>query len=223
MIGPKGLGRTVTALRSIAPELPFDINFIELSENNETIEFDGFRIEAFKVQHNMVCYGYSMVIDRAGRFDVERAKAQEIPLKLWSILQRGETVTVDDRTFTPDMVLGEDRRGIKVTYCTDSRPTPSIVDGARDADLFICEGMYGEPDMEEKAKEHKHMTFYEAAELARKAEVKELWLTHYSPSLVNPKGYQKNVREVFAATHVCKDGRTIELKFEEENGEEETE
>ena len=216
MIGPKGLSRVVNALRAIAPELPFEINFIELTENNQTIEFDGFRIEAFKVLHNMICYGYNIVIDRAGRFDVERAKSQDIPLKLWSILQKGETVNDGGRIFTPDMVLGEKRRGIKVTYCTDSRPVPSIISGAEDADLFICEGMYGEPDMEEKAMEHRHMTFYEAAKLALSANVKELWLTHYSPSLVNPKEYQGKVREVFANTHVCKDGRTIELKFDEE-------
>ena len=220
MIGPKGLARVVNSLRSIAPELPFEINFIELTENTQTIEFDGFRIEAFKVQHNMVCYGYSMVIDRAGRFDVDRAKAQDIPLKLWSVLQKGETVTLDDKTYTPEMVLGEKRRGIKVTYCTDSRPVDSIVAGAKEADLFICEGMYGEPDMEEKAKEHKHMTFYEAAELAKRAGVKELWLTHYSPSLVNPREYRSKVREIFADTCVCRDGKTIEINFEEESGEE---
>lgn len=216
MIGPKGLSRVVGALRTIAPELPFEIEFIELSENFQSIDFDGFRIEAFKVQHNMVCYGYSMIIDRAGKFDVERAKAQDIPLKLWSVLQRGETVTFADKTYTPDMVLGEKRRGIKVTYCTDSRPVSSISEAAKDADLFICEGMYGEPDMEEKAKEHKHMTFYEAARLAKDAKVNELWLTHYSPSLVNPKEYQKSVREVFSNTHVCKDGRTLEINYEEE-------
>lgn len=216
MIGPKGLSRVVAALRTIAPELPFEINFIELTENFQTIEFDGFRIEAFKVQHNMICYGYSLVIDRAGKFDVERAKAHDIPLKFWSVLQKGETVTDSGRTFTPDMVLGEARRGIKVTYCTDSRPVKSIIEGALGADLFICEGMYGEPDMEEKAMEHKHMTFYEAAGLALSADVKELWLTHYSPSLVNPKEYQGKVREIFANTHVCKDGRTLEINFAEE-------
>ncbi len=217
MIGPKGLARTVAALRTIAPELPFEINFIELSEAAETISFEGFRIEAFKVSHNMVCYGYSILIDRAGKFDVERAKAQNIPLKLWSVLQKGETVNEDGVIFTPEMVLGEPRKGLKVTYCTDSRPVPAIASAAAGADLFICEGMYGEPDMEEKAKEHKHMTFYEAARLAKEAGVNELWLTHYSPSLVNPREFLSNVREIFANTHTCKDGRFLELNFEEDN------
>ncbi len=215
MIGPKGLSRVVSALRTIAPELPFEINFLEISDPFASFDFDGFRLEAFKVQHNMVCYGYNMLIGRAGRFDADRAKEQQIPLKLWSVLQRGETVEADGRVFTPDMVLGPERKGIKLTYCTDSRPVASIAEHAKDADLFICEGMYGEPGMEEKAKEHKHMTFYEAADLAKKAGVKELWLTHYSPSLVNPGQYLDEVRKVFSNTHTCKDGRSVELSFEE--------
>ena len=119
-------------------------------------------------------------------------------------------------TFTPDMVLGPSRKGLKVTYCTDTRPLDIIARKAEGSDLFICEGMYGEKDMLDKAKEHKHMTFYEAATLAKKAEVKELWLTHYSPSLPNPKAYTKEVREIFPGTVVAKDGRTVELKFEED-------
>lgn len=215
MIGPKGLARVVNALRTIAPELPFEINFLEITEPFEVFPFEGFRLEAFRVQHNMVCYAYNMVIDRAGRFDAERAKEQQIPLKLWSVLQKGETVEADGRTFTPDMVLGPERKGIKLTYCTDTRPVESIAEHAKDADLFICEGMYGEPGMEEKAREHKHMTFYEAAKLARAADVKELWLTHYSPSLLNPKEYRDEVRKIFANTHTCKDGRSVDLIFEE--------
>ncbi len=121
----------------------------------------------------------------------------------------------DGRVYTPDMVLGPERKGIKLTYCTDTRPIPSIAEHAAEADLFICEGMYGEPDMEEKAKEHKHMTFYEAAKLALAANVKELWLTHYSPSLLNPREYRDQVRKIFANTHTCKDGRSVDLVFED--------
>ena len=75
--------------------------------------------------------------------------------------------------------------------------------------------MYGEPDKLEKAKEHKHMTFYEAAEMARDAKVKELWLTHYSPSLTRPEEYKDEVRKIFANTIVSRDGRVTDLMFEE--------
>lgn len=216
MIGPKRLEKIVNALRMIAPELPFPIRFIELENDQESFEFNGMRINAYKVNHNITCYGYSLEIDRAGKFDVEKAKRLEIPMPLWSRLQKGETIRDETGIYTPDMVLGEPRKGIKLTYCTDSRPTKTIVENAKGSDLFICEGMYGEPEKEKKAKEYKHMTFYEAANMAKEAEVKELWLTHYSPSLVRPQEYEKQVREIFSNTVIPKDRRTTTLMFEEE-------
>lgn len=216
MIGPKRLEKIVNALRMIAPELPFDIHFIELENEEESYTFNGLRINAFRVNHNVTCYGYSFELDRAGKFDVERAKELNIPISCWNRLQKGETITENGVSYTPDMVLGKPRKGIKLTYCTDTRPTDSIVKNAMNSDLFICEGMYGEPDKEQKAREHKHMTFYEAAVLAKEAQVKEMWLTHYSPSLVHPADYKDEVRKIFPDTVIAKDRRTTTLLFEEE-------
>ena len=216
IIGPKGLERIVNALRTIAPELPFQIRCIEMTEANEYFEMNGYHIHGFKVKHNVPCYGYSFEIKRAGRFSVEDAQANNIPMKLWSRLQKGEVVEQDGVTYTPDMVLGPARKGLKVTYCTDSRPVDAIVEAAKGADLFICEGMYAEKDKIAKAKQYKHMTFYEAAEMAQKAEVAEMWLTHFSPSLVRGEDYMPAVREIFANAHLGKDGKMVELLFEEE-------
>ena len=216
LVGPKGLTRVVNSLRVIAPELPFEIQCMEIGESEQTFSFDGFRIEAFKVNHNVLCYGYSLSIDRTGRFDRERAERQQIPMKFWSRLQKGEIIEQDGSVYTPDMVLGEQRRGLKVTYCTDTRPTESILAHARESDLLILEGMYGEPDKLAKAREHKHMTMYEAAKIARDAEVPELWLTHYSPSLMRPEEFIADVRKIFPNSVAARDGRTIELKFEED-------
>ena len=215
MIGPKGLEKVVNALRTIAPELPFEIQFYELNDQTESVEVDGIRITAFRVRHNVVCYGYTLEIDRAGKFDAEKAKENGIALQYWSRLQKGEVIMDGDKTYTPDMVLGPARKGLKVTYCTDSRPVDAIAEFAKDSDLFICEGMYGETDKLEKAKEYKHMTFYEAAELAKKAEVKQLWLTHYSPSTMWPEEFMKQVKNIFPDALAAKDGQTTELKFEE--------
>ena len=216
MIGPKGLERVVNALRTIAPELPFEMKFIEITEPEVDIELNGFHIHAFKVNHNITCYGYSVEIKRAGRFDVERAKAANIPQRMWSRLQKGETMTAEDGTvYTPDMVLGAARKGIKVTYCTDTRPTETIVKSAEGSDLFICEGMYAEKDKLAKAKQYKHMTFYEAADMAKRAGVQEMWLTHFSPSLVHPEEYMPEVRSIFPQSYLGKDGKTVELMFDE--------
>lgn len=215
MIGPKGLSRVVSSLRVIAPELPFEIRFRELAEAEECIQFDGFHIDAFRVNHNVVCYGYSLVIERKGKFMVERAKELNIPVNCWNRLQHGETVEMPEGVYTPDMVMGEKRKGIKVTYCTDTRPTPSICEHSAGADLLILEGMYGEPEKKAKAKEYKHMTFYEAAQIGAKADPKLLWLTHYSPSLTRPEEYMKEVKRIFPRALAAKDGQTVELDFEE--------
>lgn len=215
LVGPKGLERVVNALRVIAPELPFEIKFIEITQPEQVIELNGYRITAFKVNHNVLCYGYTLEILRQGKFSAERAKEQEIPLKYWNPLQKGKTIETEGITYTPEMVLGPARKGIKLTYTTDTRPTESILRNAKHSDLFICEGMYGEDDKADKARGYKHMTFREAAVLARDAQVQEMWLTHYSPSLVRPDEYMDKVREIFPNAYPGKDGKSIELNFEE--------
>jgi len=216
LVGPRGLERVVSALRVIAPELPFEIKFIEITKPEEVLELNGYRITAFRVNHNVTCYGYTLEILRQGKFSPDSASAHEIPLKFWNPLQKGQTVEDEGRIYTPDMVLGPPRKGIKLTYTTDTRPTESILRNAKGSDLFICEGMYGEDDKIEKAKGYKHMTFREAATLARDAEVGEMWLTHYSPSLVRPDDYMDTVREIFPKAWPGKDGKSVELNFEED-------
>lgn len=213
MIGPRGLTRVVTALRTIASELPFEIQYIELNERQQDFVLHGFHIHAFRVNHNVTCYGYSVQIPRSGRFDAQAAKEQNIPLRAWNPLQHGQIVRLDGATYTPDMVMGPPRQGIKVTYCTDSRPTEGIVNAAKGSDLFICEGMYGDDAELDKARKKKHMLFSEAAQMAADAEVKELWLTHFSPSLVAPERYIKHTRKIFENTSLGKDGRMVELDF----------
>ena len=216
MIGPRGLEKVVKALRMIAQELPFEINFIELSGDRQIIDIGEYKINAFKVKHNVTCFGYSIEIDRKGRFNPEKAKELNLPVKCWGLLQKGKTIIYEDKKYTPDMVMGERRKGLKVTYTTDTRPVQAIVEAATGADLFICEGMYGEPDKEAKAREYKHMTFKEAATIAKEANPNEMWLTHYSPSLVKPQLYMDTVTKIFPNAKAGKDGMSVDLKFEEE-------
>ena len=214
LIGPKGLERVVNALRVIAPELPFELKFKEVSLPSEGLERNGYQISAFQVRHNIVCYGYSIYIKRGGRFYTERALENKVPQKYWNRLQKGISVTEDDIIYTPDMVIGPERKGIKLTYCTDTRPVKAISEHADGSDLFICEGMYGEQDKDSKAKEYKHMTFREAARLAKNAEAKELWLTHYSPSLTRPEDFIGEARSIFPNTKLGKDRKSVILEFD---------
>lgn len=218
LIGPKGLEKVVSCLRVIAPELPFSIRYMEIGRDGQEFCLHGYRLRAFKVKHNVPCYGYTFEVDRAGRFHPELAKSCDIPLKYWSRLQKGEVVYDDEsgRKFVPEMVMGEARKGLKLTYTTDTRPTREIVEHARGSDLFVCEGMYGEKDKAEKAKQYKHMTFYEAAALAKEADVGQLWLTHFSPSLPHPEQYMDEVRRIFPRSKAGKNGMTTELLFGDE-------
>lgn len=216
LIGPPGLKKVVNSLRVIAPELPFEINYYELSEDDETIDVAGLECRAFKVDHKIICYGYSFSLKRAGRFDAEKAKALGVPIKGWNVLQKGGIVEAEGKTFTPDMVMGPERKGLKVTYCTDTRPVSVIAEAAKDSDLLIAEGMYAEPEKLPDAKKKKHMTFYEAAEIAKTANVSAMWLTHFSPSLTGAKRYMKAVRDIFPESYLGEDGKFLELDFLED-------
>ena len=219
IVGPEGIEHVVRSLCVIAPRLPFELRFIELdkSQSEQVLELCGLRVKAFKVNHNMLCYGYSFELDRAGKFDAEAAKNLGLPVQFWNKLQKGEVVEFEGKKYTSDMVMGPDRKGLKVTYTTDTRPTDKIVEEATGADIFICEGMYGDDDAESisKAREKKHMTMQEAAGIAVKAQPKEMWLTHYSPSMIKPEQYTDAIREIFPRAVVSKDRRTIELVFED--------
>ena len=222
--GPKGIFRVVSSLLVIAAGLPFRIYFHEFPQSGgplpeeffETSLHDAARLSvtAFRARHSMPCLGYRLSIGRAGKFDPERAAAQGIPVKFWGPLQRGETVEDGAGVFTPDMVLGEPRRGIEVSYVVDTRPTDTVEKAVAGSDLLICEGMFGE-DKEERAKKARHMTAREAAHLAKKACVGKLWLTHYSPSVPDPSECLAEARSVFPDTEAGFDGMRETIRFAE--------
>lgn len=219
LAGPRGLEKVVSSLRVIAPELPFELRYKELTENEESFplpEAPELRITARKVNHRVTCYCYSFELGRQGRFDAQRAKELSIPLPFWSRLQKGETIEDGGRVYTPDMVLGPAREGLKVAYATDSRPCGNIVKAAEGADLFICEGMYGDEEKLPKAREKKHMTFREAAEIGKAAQPAHMWLTHFSPSETRPEQFLSGAQQIFPPVSCGKDGRSLTLNFKDE-------
>lgn len=214
IIGPKGVKKAIEGLMVIVPHLGFDLNIIE--NPNDKIHFsDNFEINTLHLDHTIPCLGYNFLIRRNPKFDVNKAMKNEIPKTYWSRLQKGEIIEDEGRIYTPDLVLGEERKGIKVSYITDTRPTPAIPNFIAGSDLFICEGMYGADEDLEKAIRNKHMTFKEAATLAEAGQVKELILTHFSPS-IQPELYIENAKAVFPKSMCGYDGLTRQLKFIDE-------
>lgn len=216
LIGPVGLIEVVNGLTVISPELPFDLKLIELSENqNKVTRVNEFFIKSLPVDHAIPCLSYCIEIKRQGKFDIQRAKDLEIPMNFWSRLQNGESIELGNFLIRPEMILDKERKGLKICYCTDTRPTKEIVGFINDSDLFICEGMYGDDNKYQKALERKHMLFSEASRLALEGRVKEMWLTHYSPSIVNPEDFLFKATEIFEKTTLGRDLMTKTLKFKE--------
>jgi ribonuclease Z len=216
LIGPPGLLTVVSGLTVITPNLPYDIRIIELSdERSSQYIVGGVTISSLPVDHGVPCLAYSLEIQRRGRFDMQQAQRLDIPVRYWRKLQNSETVKHDGRQFTPYMVLGPQRKGIKVTYCTDTRPTQSLAAFCSRSDVLICEGMYGEDEKLPSAEEKKHMIFSEAASLAKESESKELWLTHYSPSLKDPDAFMDDAKRIFLGSYAGFDLKTKTLKYEE--------
>lgn len=217
IVGPVGIKNVVNSLRVIAPELPFSIEFIELaSEPSSALDLGAFYLSALPLDHRMDCMGYSLNIPRQGKFDVIRAKEKKIPLQYWNTLQKGGTIEHDGKTYAPGMVLGPDRKGIKISYITDTRPINTIPEFISESDLFICEGLYGDDEKLQKARNHMHMIFSEAAALAKEGHVNELWLTHYSPAMPDPENYLETAKKIFENTKIGYDRMTKTFTFPDE-------
>lgn len=215
IFGPPPLNYVLSALTVIAPQLPYDLVTVELPEGEESRGRIGeFIIRAMPVEHMIPCMAYSFAIERSGKFDPERAEALEIPKQFWHLLQKGERIELAGKLLTPDMVVGPPRKGLKITYCTDSRPTEEFVAFSRGSDLLVCEGMYGDDELLGKAVERKHMLFSEAAGIAKRSGSKELWLTHFSPSLRNPEEFLETARSIYPNTVIGRDLLTKTISFD---------
>jgi len=221
LFGPTGLEHIVRSLCVIARDLPFPLEFFEWEEGKTHLYTDDvdelLSIKTLPLNHRTPCFAYSVELKRRGKFDPERARELNIPLQLWGKLQKqnDETIVYEGKTYTSDMVLGAPRRGLKLAFCTDTRPVAGLPDFTAKADLFICEGLYGDTTKQDKTALRRHMTFQEAATIAKKAQVKELWLTHYSPALPNPKDYLHFATDIFPNTIAGKDRMTKTLIFTE--------
>ena len=224
ILGPKGIKDVIKGLRVICPYLPYELIIIEnphnikLSVDKNRMNFeDRFEgdiiINSLELDHSASCIGYNFIINRRPKFDVNKAELNNVPRKLWSTLQKVESVKEDNIIYTKDMVLGDIRKGIKISYITDSRPIKEIINFISRSDLFICEGTYGNNEDMEKAIKNKHMTFSEAANLAKEGMVKELLLTHFSPSLIEPEMYLINATSIFYNTVVAYDRIIKTIKF----------
>jgi ribonuclease Z len=194
--------------------VPFAVEIGELAPG-ERVARDGYEVRAFAAQHGTRALGFALVEqDRLGRFDVERARALGVPEgPLFGKLHRGESVEVDGRTIHAAELVGAPRPGRRIVYSGDTRPCRETVDAARAADVLIHDGTFGS-DEADRARTTGHSTAREAAEVARRAGVRRLVLTHLSARYADdPRPLEREAREVFARSQVAHDGMVVEVPF----------
>ena len=209
--GPSGIKEIVKTYSLVAPNLPFEIICEELTGSEIALNEIGLNISAFKVKHSVDCYGYRIDLLRNPKFDPEKAKALNIPIEYWKVLQKGETVG----EFNPKEIFGENRKGISILYATDTRPVYNITKFGKNLDLMVLEGMYNEAECDEKAEEKSHMTMGEALKIAQECKPSALWLTHFSPAMTEPNEYENEIKSTFEAATIGYDGLSITLNFSE--------
>lgn len=217
IIGPVGIKEAMDAIQVLIT-LPYKLNIIENPEGIFSLVdpiLSDLSIETIELEHSTECIGYNFYFARHPKFNVEKAQQNNVPRKYWNMLQKGMTIMDDDVNYTPDMVLGDDRKGIKISMITDTRPLDIIPEFIYDADLFICEAMYGDEMDISKAIKNKHMLFREAASLAVMGNAKQLLLTHFSPSIEDPNVFENNAKSVFENTIIGYDRFSTQIKYPE--------
>lgn len=217
IVGPVGIKEAMDAIQVLIT-LPYKLNIIENPEGRFSLVdpiLSDLSIETIELEHSTECIGYNFYFARHPKFNVEKAQQNNVPRKYWNMLQKGMTIMDDDVNYTPDMVLGDDRKGIKISMITDTRPLDTIPEFIKDADLFICEAMYGDEMDISKAIKNKHMLFREAASLAVRGNAKQLLLTHFSPSIEDPNVFENNAKSVFENTIIGYDRFSTQIKYPE--------
>jgi ribonuclease Z len=224
IIGPTGIKDVIKGLSVLFPYLPYEL---KVEENRKELGFALNKanldlcdiskceviLKAEELDHSAACLGYSLYFKRRRKFNIDKAIEMKVPKVLWSKLQKEEVVNFEGITYDSSMVLGDERNGIKLSYITDTRPDEKIINLIADSDLFICEGTYGSDADIHKAIKNKHMTFKEAATLAKLGKVNELLLTHFSPAMIDPSEFIENATSIFTNTIIGEDGMEKSLKF----------
>ncbi|MDR2618608.1 MAG: ribonuclease Z [Treponema sp.] len=218
IIGPPRIAEYIeTSRRVLDMYINYEIQVKEITGPGVVYQGEGFRVRAFPLRHTKPCYGYTLEEDmRPGEFHPEKAEAMNVKRgPLWAKLQAGETVSaLDGSEVRPEQVLGPPRQGRKFSFVTDTLAFPDIAPEVAGSDFFVCEGMF-ERELEESAREKRHMTAEQAARIALAAKVKKLALIHYSPRYTeyNLKQLLKEAEAVFPDTILSRDRMVYPIEY----------
>lgn len=212
LVGPEGLYQWVKAsMEMLHIGLSFDLQFVA-ARPGVVLRREAYQIRCARASHSVEAWSYLFEeTPRPGVFDSKKAVALGVPEgRKWSTLQHGRSVTVEGKTIRPREVLGPRREGRRVGYSGDTRPSATLVTLFTGADLLIFDSTFSAQD-KDKAVDRKHSTCVEAAQLAKKARVGRLALTHFSARYRNVSALVRQAREVFPATFAASDGMFVDV------------
>jgi ribonuclease Z len=217
--GPKGIRDFVmTAMRVSGTRLSYPLRFEELSGDGVIFEDATFKVSCQHLEHRIEAFGYRVEeAAHPGELQADKLKAMNIPSgPLYGQLKAGQTVTLPDgRTINGQDFLGAPQAGRIVTILGDTRQTPNAVSLAQHADVLVHESTFGK-DEGKLAHNYYHSTSTQAAQVAKKAGVHQLLLTHISARYTGKlsKELQKQAQQVFPNTKVVRDFDLIDVPIQ---------
>jgi ribonuclease Z len=213
--GPKGMEKLTSDLLSLGYFRPsYDIIAHEVKDG-VTLDFQEYIVRVLKVQHGVPAFAYCLEENnRPGKFNKPKALKLGIPEgPFFSKLQRGQNVTLKDgRTIHPKQVLGPSRKGRKIVISGDTKPVSKMIHFSKNADVLVHEATFAS-DLEDIAKDYGHTTASQAAEIAKKAKAKALFIMHISPRYLDNKVLENDAREIFKNTIAPKDFHEFEVQL----------
>ena len=218
--GPAGGTRILRRAEGLGVErLGFPVEITELAPG-VPVSRAGYSLVPFAVDHRGTpSLGYALVEDiRLGRFNPDAARALGIPEgPLWGALHRGRPVTLDDgRVVEADELVGPARTGRRVVITGDTRPCDATVEAARGADLLVHEATFADEEAA-RAVETGHSTAREAGDVAARAGVGRLVLTHFSARYSRDTAtLDREARSVFPQVTIARDGMEVEVAYDDE-------
>ncbi len=212
IIGPTGIREYIEANIKFLSTLPFKVDILEVNPPDKPTTVyreENFEIQCVATRHNVESCAYALIWRvPVGRFNPEKARALNIPVRYWKRLHYGETVLLEDgRVVRPEDIMEVRHRGyIKIVYTGDTAPTDTVIELAHEADVLIHEATFSAEEDPYTIWKQGHSRTVDAAEIAKRANVRILILTHISTRYEDQE--QKLLQEaktIFPNTHLAND------------------
>lgn len=209
--GPKGTKKLFE--RVIGPFIArsaLKIKIIEVVKEGIFYKSEDFKLEAAKLKHPIPCLAFSFIENNKRKVIKEYLKKIGLPsgpiirnLQLGKNIKfRGKTIKSKDATYV--------KKGKKLTFISNAGISNACFKISKNADILICESTFGE-DLKDRAIEYQHLSSKQAASIAKKAKVKHLFLTHFSPRYTNVSNLEKEAKSIFKNTTCAKDFMVFSL------------